>query len=63
MTDQPNVEVCWQVCGNRKDAFAKAQSLEVEIQKSAEERGKYQNPEIFGFGLEQAVRHFLDPRR
>ncbi|PKK83907.1 MAG: hypothetical protein CVT49_05640 [candidate division Zixibacteria bacterium HGW-Zixibacteria-1] len=52
---KPFMEVSWQVTGIRKDAFAKSQSFEVESTKVANERGLYQNPELFGYGIEKAV--------
>ena len=54
-TDKPYVKVSWQVTGIRQDAFAKAQSMDVEVAKDATKQGRYQNPELFGFGIEQAV--------
>ena len=43
-TDKPNVEVSWQVTGNRKDAYALAHPFNVENDKPLEQRGKYLNP-------------------
>jgi hypothetical protein len=54
-TNKPNIEVCWQVTGIRKDAFAKSRSLEVESVKKPEKKGYYQNPELFGFGIEKSI--------
>ena len=54
-TDKPYVKVSWQVTGIRQDAFAKAQSMDVEVVKDATKQGRYQNPELFGFGIEQSV--------
>jgi hypothetical protein len=51
----PGLEVCWQVTGIRDDAFAKAKSMQVEIPKDADERGLYQNPELFGHGQDKSV--------
>lgn len=42
------MRVSWQVTGSRKDALAKASPIIVEELKSAEERGRYLNPELFG---------------
>jgi len=47
--------VRWQVTGIRKDAFAKSKSTEVEAVKDADERGLYQNPEIYGYGMEKSI--------
>ncbi len=47
-TDKPNVEVSWQVTGVRKDVYAEAHRIEVEVNKRPNEIGKYQFPELFG---------------
>jgi trimeric autotransporter adhesin len=47
-TDQPNVEVSWQVTGVRQDAYANAHRFAVEQNKNATERGHYIYPELFG---------------
>lgn len=47
-TDKPNVRVSWQVTGIRQDAFANAYRIPVEQEKTADERGKYLFPELFG---------------
>jgi hypothetical protein len=47
-TDKPNVKVSWQVTGIRQDAFANANRIPVEEEKSAEERGKYLYPKEHG---------------
>ncbi|MCB2229653.1 hypothetical protein KQH82_02985 [bacterium] len=52
---EPGMRVSWQVTGIRKDAMAKAMPVEIEQLKSAEDRGKFQNPEVFGRGVEDAV--------
>jgi hypothetical protein len=44
-TDKPNVMVSWQVTGIRQDAWANANRVEVEVQKTEAERGKYLHPE------------------
>jgi len=54
-TDKPSVKVCWQVTGIRKDAFAKSRSTEIEVFKDTDERGLYQNPEIYGYGIENSI--------
>jgi hypothetical protein len=40
----PHLKVSWQVTGVRKDAFANAHRVEVEQEKSKDERGKYLYP-------------------
>ncbi|MCB0583592.1 MAG: hypothetical protein KDD10_30205, partial [Phaeodactylibacter sp.] len=47
-TDKPNVEVSWQVTGIRKDPYAEAHRTVPEVEKPAEERGTYINPELYG---------------
>jgi hypothetical protein len=47
-TDKPNVEVCWQVTGTRRDAYAKANPIAVEARKPADRRGRYLNPAAHG---------------
>ena len=54
-TDQPHVEVCWQVTGVRNDAVARACPVNVETVKDNDERGLYQNPEVYGISPEKAV--------
>ena len=44
-TDKPNVEVSWQVTGIRKDPYAEAHRVQVEVEKRAEERGHCDHPE------------------
>ncbi len=44
----PNVKVCWLVTGIRKDAYAEANRVVVEVDKKGEEIGKYIHPELFG---------------
>jgi hypothetical protein len=39
-TDKPNVRVSWQITGIRQDAWANANRIEVEVEKSEGERGK-----------------------
>lgn len=58
-TDRPHVEVSWQVTGIRRDAWAEAHRIEVELDKSPEQRGRYLHPEAFGKPKE--LRMQLDP--
>ncbi|MCC6337472.1 MAG: hypothetical protein IT380_26175 [Myxococcales bacterium] len=51
----PNMKVSWQVTGLRKDAYANANPFQVEVQKSAAERGKYLNPELFGANAQRVL--------
>ncbi|MFH1373234.1 MAG: hypothetical protein ABII79_05520 [bacterium] len=52
---QPGMRVSWQVTGIRKDAFAQANPIEVEVEKPANEQGLYIHPEAFGLGDEYGV--------
>jgi hypothetical protein len=47
-TDKPNVKVSWQVTGIRQDPYAKAHPIEVEVEKEADEQGKYLHPKEWG---------------
>jgi hypothetical protein len=47
-TDEPNVEVSWQLTGIRQDAWAKANRIPIELDKPADERGLYLHPEVHG---------------
>jgi hypothetical protein len=42
LTDEPNVEVSWQITGIRDDPYARANPIEVESDKPASQRGRYQ---------------------
>ncbi len=46
-SDRPRVKVSWQVTGVRKDPFAEANRIQVEVEKPAGEKGKLQNPEAY----------------
>jgi len=46
-TDLPNVKVSWQVTGIRQDAYAEANRIPVEVEKSDQARGAYLHPEAF----------------
>jgi len=43
-TNQPNVEVSWQVTGVRKDKYAEAHRVVPEVEKEAEFKGRYLHP-------------------
>ena len=49
------MDVSWLVTGIRNDAYAKANPIEVEQEKSKEEKGKYLHPELFGEPVEKSV--------
>lgn len=54
-TDKPGVKVSWQVTGIRKDAWAQANPMDVELDKRPDQRGKYLTPDAFGVGPERAL--------
>jgi hypothetical protein len=54
-TDEPQVEVSWQVTGVRHDRWAQAHRIPVETEKSAAERGKYLHPELWNAGREKRL--------
>ncbi|HET9493446.1 MAG TPA: hypothetical protein VFR15_04370, partial [Chloroflexia bacterium] len=54
-TDRPGVEVSWQVTGTRKDAYAAAHPVQVEVDKPEAERGKYAHPVEHGRPESQGV--------
>lgn len=47
-TDEPEVEVSWQVTGVRQDRWAEANRIPVETRKTEQERGKYLYPDLWG---------------
>jgi hypothetical protein len=56
-TDKPYIEVSWQVTGVRKDPYAEANRINVEVDKEIENRGKYLNPEVYGQGAAKGVNY------
>ncbi len=56
-TDKPNVKVSWQVTGVRHDAFANANRIQVEVDKSPEERGRYLHPGALGKDLSLGIEY------
>ncbi len=54
-TDKPNVKVSWQVTGIRQDAFANANRIPVEEDKSPEERGKFLHPAAYDLPEELGI--------
>ena len=54
-TDKPGVEVSWQVTGVRQDAWANANRIVPETDKTGYEKGKYLHPELFGQPAEMSV--------
>jgi hypothetical protein len=54
-TSHPHTEVSWQVTGIRQDAFAEANRIQVEVEKSPQDRGLYLHPEAFGQPAEKGI--------
>ncbi len=54
-TNQPNVEVSWQVTGVRQDKFANAHRVIPEVEKQGKEKGKYLHPELYGLSLDKGI--------
>ena len=44
----PGMKVSWQVTGIRHDPFAEAHRIQVEVEKTGKERGKYIHPKEYG---------------
>jgi hypothetical protein len=61
-TEKPGVEVSWQVTGVRQDAWANAHRIPLEVEKSANDRGHYLHPELFGRGGEPGIVEMHHPR-
>ena len=54
-TDKPNIELSWQVTGERNDAYSKAHPYVAEQDKKPGDRGKYLAPELFGQPKEMGI--------
>jgi len=53
-TDKPYVEVSWQITGIRKDKWAEANRIQVEVEKIEEDKGMYLYPDAYGLGMEKS---------
>jgi trimeric autotransporter adhesin len=51
----PAGQVSWQVTGIRQDAFANANRVQVEVNKTGADKGKYLYPELFGKPLSMGI--------
>jgi hypothetical protein len=54
---KPGMKVSWQVTGIRRDPFAESNRIQVEVDKPAQERGKYLHPEAYGLGEEYGIHY------
>ena len=52
---KPGMKVSWQVTGIRKDAWARANPLNVEADKTAGEQDYYRHPEAHNQSIEQGI--------
>ncbi len=50
-----DMKVCWQVTGIRQDAWAQANPLVIEQDKSENERGYYLHPEVHGYPAQKNI--------
>jgi hypothetical protein len=53
--------ISWQVTGTRKDAYAQANRIVPEVDKPANERGKYLHPALFGQPQSKSVAPAMPP--
>jgi hypothetical protein len=61
-TEEPNVEVSWQVTGIRQDAYAQAHPIIVEEEKAVADRGLYLTPAEHGQPASMAIGPHLAAR-
>jgi len=61
-TDQPHVQVSWQVTGIRHDRFANANRIKVVLPKAKKDQGKYLHPQLYGKPQSQAIGYRKPPR-
>lgn len=60
-TNQPNVKVSWQVTGVRQDPWANKNRIPNVVEKSAEDKGKYLNPEVYNKPKSMSIRYSPEP--
>lgn len=54
-TSRPHTEVSWEVKGVRNDVYLRQHGAPVVVEKSAQERGKFQHPELYGRSAADAL--------
>jgi len=59
---EPGMEVSWQITGIRKDPFAEANRIQVEVDKPDNERGKYLHSEAYNLAEEYDI-HYEQNKR
>ncbi len=52
---EPGMDVSWMVTGIRRDPYAEAYPIEVELDKPAGEQGLYVHPELYGLPRDAAI--------
>ena len=60
-TKKPNVEVSWQVTGIRQDPYANQNRIQVEVEKSAEEKGHYLHYKEYNQPIEKSIEVVKNP--
>jgi hypothetical protein len=60
-TNAPNVKVSWQVTGVRNDLSIQKNPMQVEVEKSKQERGFYLQPELYNQSPEKSVEYARQP--
>lgn len=60
-TDQPNIEVSWQVTGIRNDPYAKNNRIKPVQEKPEEHRGSYLHPDAYGADKSQSQHEKYGP--
>jgi hypothetical protein len=56
-TNQPNVKVSWQVTGVRKDKYAEANRVQVEVEKEPWNKGFFLHAKEFGLDKSKSIPH------
>lgn len=54
-TSVPHVQVSWEVKATRNDLWVRKHGAPIEVEKGPDERGKYQQPELYGYGEARAI--------
>ncbi len=54
---KPGMKVSWQVTGVRKDPFAEAHRIQVEVEKTGSDRGRYLHPREYGMSETMGIEY------
>jgi hypothetical protein len=60
---KPGMKVSWQITGVRKDAWAEANSVKVEVKKAVHERGRHLEPSVHGQPQEKGMMWTIHPEK